>query len=446
MTLKDILKRIGEKHGVEELNPMQKKAISAKSERVILLAPTGSGKTLAFTIPLVERLQPSDGKVQAVIIAPSRELVIQIASIVRPIANGDDSSTGLHKTVALYGGHSMQEEINSLQPVPDIVVATPGRLLDHALRGTIDLAPVRSLVLDEYDKALELGFHDQMRRIVKRMRSLKYVMLTSATQLREMPDFIDLSQAKIIDYADKSAEPRARMQVHLVQSDSRDKLEALYALLQSLPNGKTIVFANHRESAERVYDFLNRKKMPVGLYHGGLDQLQREVAIDMLNNGTTPILASTDLGSRGLDIEGIRSVVHYHIPPTQENWTHRNGRTARVDATGDVYVLTFEGEKLPDYIDVDGEYIPSEHMPNPDPIRSDTSTLYLNVGKKEKISRGDVLGFLTKQCGLQGSQVGKIVVKDHCVVAAIPSDQADAVIDIASRAKIKGLRAKPSLF
>ncbi|MCM1451851.1 MAG: DEAD/DEAH box helicase [Clostridium sp.] len=444
MTLKDILKRIGERHGVEELNPMQKKAVSAKSERVILLAPTGSGKTLAFTIPLVERLQPSDGKVQAVIVAPSRELVIQIANIVRPVANGEGN--GAHKTVALYGGHSMQEEINSLQPVPDIVVATPGRLLDHALRGTIDLAPVRSLVLDEYDKALELGFHDQMRRIVKRMKSLKYVMLTSATRLYEMPDFIDLSQAKVIDYADKNSSPRERMDVHLVRSDSRDKLQALHQLLESLPNGKTIVFVNHRESAERVYDFLNRKKMPVGLYHGGLDQLQREVAIDMLNNGTTPILASTDLGSRGLDIEGVRSVVHYHLPPTQENWTHRNGRTARVDATGDVYVLASEGEKIPDYIDFDDEYVPAEHMPNGDPIRSDVSTLYLNVGKKEKVSKGDVLGFLTKQCGLRGDQVGKIVVKDHCVVAAIPSDKAQEVISIASAAKIKGQRAKASLF
>lgn len=446
MTLKDILKRIGERHGVEELNPMQKKAISARSERVILLAPTGSGKTLAFTIPLVERLQPSDGKVQAVIVAPSRELVIQIANIVRPIANGDENTTGAHKTVALYGGHSMQEEINSLQPVPDIVVATPGRLLDHALRGTIDLAPVRSLVLDEYDKALELGFHDQMRRIVKRMRSLRYVMLTSATRLHETPDFIDLSQAKIIDYSDKSTEPRARMDVHLVRSDSRDKLEALNTLLESLPDGKTIVFVNHRESAERVYDFLNSKKWPVGLYHGGLDQLQREVAIDMLNNGTTPILASTDLGARGLDIEGIRSVVHYHLPPTQENWTHRNGRTARVDATGDVYVLASENENMPEYIDFDDEYVPAEHMPNPDPIHSDTSTLYLNVGKKEKVSKGDVLGFLTKQCGLEGKEVGKIVVKDHCVVAAIPSAKADDVISIASTTKIKGQRAKASLF
>lgn len=449
MTLKEILKRIGERHGVEELNPMQKKAISAKSERVILLAPTGSGKTLAFTIPLVERLQPSDGKVQAVIIAPSRELVIQIADVVRPIANGNMegvSTEGQHKTVALYGGHSMQEEINSLQVVPDIIVATPGRLLDHALRGTVDLAPVRSLVLDEYDKALELGFHDQMRRIVKRMRSLRYVMLTSATKLYEMPDFIDLSQAKVIDYSAKEDAPRSRMDVHLVRSDSRDKLEALLQLLQTLPNGKTIVFVNHRESAERVYDFLNRKKMPVGLYHGGLDQLQREVAIDMLNNGTTPILVSTDLGSRGLDIEGVRSVVHYHLPPTQENWTHRNGRTARVDATGDVYVLASEGEKLPDYIDFDDEYVPADHIENPDPIRSDTSTLYLNVGKKEKVSRGDVLGFLVKQCGLEPQQVGKIVVKDHCVVAAIPSALANQVLDIASHTKIKGQRAKPSLF
>lgn len=446
MTLKEILQKIGSRHGVEELNSMQKAATQAKSDRVILLAPTGSGKTLAFAVPLATRLgQPGQG-VQAVIIAPSRELVIQIAGVIRPIvAEEAGASSGGYRTVALYGGHSMQEETASLAVTPDIVVATPGRLLDHLLRGTLDVAGARQLVLDEYDKALELGFHDQMRRIVKRMRSLRYVTLTSATPLAEMPDFIDLSQAKTIDYSQKSDAPRRRMRIELVRSADKDKLQALRKLLWSLPNGKTIVFVNHRESAERVYDFLIKEGLPVGLYHGGLDQLQREVAIDMLNNGTTPVLVSTDLGSRGLDIEAIRSVVHYHMPPTAESWTHRNGRTARVDADGYVYVLASEGEKLPDYIDFDGEYV-ADDADNPDPIRSDTATIYINAGKKDKISRGDVLGYLVKQCDLEPSQVGKIVVKDHAVLAAIPSAKADQVLDSVASPKIKGQRVKITLF
>ena len=435
MTLKEILENIGRRHGVENLNPMQRAVMQARASRIILLAPTGSGKTLAFTVPMVERMRPSDDKVQAVVIAPSRELVIQIAEVVRTTAHG-------HKVTALYGGHSMPEEINTLKIVPDIVVATPGRLLDHILRGTIDVSTADTLVLDEYDKALELGFHDQMRRIVKRLRHPRHVMLTSATPLAELPDFIDLSQAKVIDFSERTEAPRSRMRVMQVVSDNRDKLKALEALLNSLPNGRTIVFVNHRESAERVYDFLKKAGMPAGLYHGGLDQLQREVAIDMLNNGTTPILVSTDLGSRGLDIADVKSVVHYHMPPTKESWTHRNGRTARVDADGDVYVLTAPDENVPDYIDFDKEYTPSSD--NPDPIRSDTATIYFNAGKKEKISKGDILGFLGKQCGI--SNVGKIVVKDHCALAAVPDSDAQTPVDIAKSQKIKGQRVKATLY
>lgn len=447
MTLKEILENIGRRHGVKELNPMQKAVAAAKSDRVILLAPTGSGKTLAFAVPLVSRLAPPCQQVQAVVIAPSRELVLQIADVIRPIANGNSPDSPLtdspgYKTVALYGGHSMQEEVNSLSITPDIVVATPGRLLDHLLRGTIDLASTKQLVLDEYDKALELGFHDQMRRIVKRMHSLRYVTLTSATPLADLPDFIDLSQARTIDYSRKGEAPRSRMQIRLVKSDSKDKLEALGTLLWSLPNGKTIVFVNHRESAERVYNYLKRGGFPVGLYHGGLDQLQRELAIDLFNNGTTPVLVSTDLGSRGLDIEGVKSVVHYHVPPTQESWTHRNGRTARVDAQGAVYVLASEGEKLPEYIDFDGEYVPEKD--NPDPIETSTASVYFNAGKKEKISRGDILGFLAKQAGLQASEVGKIVIKDHCAVAAVPLLKLQDVLDAVANTKIKGQRVKVS--
>lgn len=425
---------------------MQKAAISARAERVILLSPTGSGKTLAFAVPLISRLRPSDGKVQAVVIAPSRELVLQIAEVIRPIAYGNDDAAGSHdqfKTVALYGGHNMQEEIQSLSVTPDIVVATPGRLLDHILRGSIDVSDASALVLDEYDKALELGFHDQMRRIVKRMRRLRYVMLTSATPLAEMPDFIDMSQAKVIDYSERGEAPRSRIEVMQAVSDDKDKLQALDSLLGQMPREKTIVFVNHRESAERVYNFLKKQGYAAGLYHGGMDQLKREVAIDMMNNGTTPVLVSTDLGSRGLDIDHVGNIVHYHLPPTPESWTHRNGRTARVDAEGRVYVLTGPQEKLPDYIDIDRQ-VELVADGKSDPWRSDTATIYFNVGKKEKLSRGDILGFLTKIAGLQGSEVGKIALKDHAALAAVPASQAQAVIAAAKDNKIKGMRVKAS--
>lgn len=447
MTLKEILQKIGEKHGVTELNPMQKAVGGAKSERVILLAPTGSGKTLAFAVPLISRLRQRDNAdafVQAVIMAPSRELVIQIADVIRPVAFGDGNG---FKTVALYGGHSMQEEVNSLTVVPDIIVATPGRLLDHINRGTVDVTRANALVLDEYDKALELGFHDQMRRIVKRMRSMRYVTLTSATAAVELPDFIDMSQAKRIDYSSKSESPRSRTVVTIARSENKDKLAALATLLCAIPHGKTIVFVNHRESAERTHAFLKKAGFPAGLYHGGLDQLQRELAIDMLNNGTTPVLVSTDLGSRGLDIDAVLNVVHYHIPPTQESWTHRNGRTARVDADGNVYMLLSKAETVPDYVDYDQEIDIEEgsELATGYPA-SEAATIYFNVGKKEKISKADVLGFLSKQSGLASGEVGKIVVKDHCAIAAVPRLKADEVLLSVANAKIKGQRVKITMY
>lgn len=435
MTLKEILENIGRRHGVENLNPMQKAVMQTRADRIILLAPTGSGKTLAFAVPMIQRLKAPDGCLQAVVMAPSRELVIQIAEVVRSVAEG-------HKVTALYGGHNMKEEINTLSVTPDVVVATPGRLLDHIIRGTLDVASASQLVLDEYDKALELGFHDQMRRIVKRMRRVKYVTLTSATPLGEMPDFLDMSQAKTVDFSPKTEAPRSRMRIEVIKSDSPDKLQTLDALLRSLPNGKVIVFVNHRESAERVHAFLKKEGWPAGLYHGGLDQLQREIAVDMLNNATTPILVSTDLGSRGLDIDGVSAVIHYHIPPTPENWTHRNGRTARVDADGNVYVLVNDIDQLPDYIDYDSELTPDKV--SPDQIHSDTATIYFNLGRKDKISKADVLGFIAKQCGV--SKVGKIVVKDHCAIAAVPRNDAPNVIDTAKTQKLKGRRVKASVF
>lgn len=437
-SLKEILQNIGRRHGVESLNPMQQAVAKAKASRIVLLAPTGSGKTLAFTVPMIESLAPPSGCVQAVVIAPSRELVIQIADVIRPVAAG-------FKTVALYGGHSTTDEANSLKTTPDIVVATPGRLVDHIRRGNIDISSASTLVIDEYDKQLELGFHDEMRRICRQIPRVRRLMLTSATPLAEQPDFIDLSQAKILDFSERVDAPRSRMKIALVKSPMRDKLDELDTLLRALPNGRTIVFVNHRESADRVHSFLAKRGFPAGLYHGGLDQLDRELAVDMLNNGTTPILVSTDLASRGLDIDAVRSVIHYHIPPTPEAWTHRNGRTARVDATGEIYLLVSDSETLPPYVDYDYEFFPDPDT-NPDPIRSLTATLYIGAGKKEKISKADILGFLTKQCGLDAGQVGRIIAKDHCAIAAIPRASADAVLAAFASTKLKGLRLRASIY
>ena len=435
METKIILERLRERHNITALNEMQQLMAGTDASKLILLSPTGSGKTAAFAIRLLRFLQPSSGRVQAVIMAPARELVLQIADVIRPVAAG-------LKTVAFYGGHSMADEVNSMSVVPDIIVSTPGRLLDHIRRGTVDVGGVDALVLDEYDKSLELGFLDEMKRIDKRMRSLKMILLTSATPLAEMPDFIAMQGAEVVDFSGKGE--RSRLQIAKVDSPERDKLATLADLLRSLPNGRALVFVNHRESAERVYGYLRREHFPVGLYHGGLEQRERQLAVDLLNNGTTPILVSTDLGARGLDIDDVNYVIHYHMPLSAESWTHRNGRTARMGASGTAYVIIADEENIPEYVDWQRDYNPKSAAA--DGFRSDVATLYLNAGKKEKISRGDIVGYLIQKGGLTKEQVGKIVVNDHSAIVAVPRQMASQLVEILAPYKLKNTKVRISLL
>lgn len=432
-----ILRNRESRMGIKSLNDMQKRVADATARDITLLSPTGSGKTLAFAIKLLGALREPSGKVQAVVIAPSRELVMQIFDVIRPLAVG-------YKVACFYGGHSMMDEKRTLSVVPDVIVATPGRLLDHVNRKQVDLYTTRILVLDEYDKSLELGFHDEMKKVVRTMPSLSHRILTSATRLAEFPEWLRMDKPAVIDCLGGVTETRRRLQVVEVESPSRDKVDMLIELMCSLDNGRVIVFVNHRESAERVHEHLRKAGLPAGLYHGGLEQIDREKAVDLLNNGTTPILVSTDLGSRGLDIDDVQAVVHYHLPVSAEAWTHRNGRTARVDATGTVYVITSEADSIPEFVEFDRSYVPTGR--NENPIRSSVATLYFNSGKREKVSRGDILGYLVNQGNLDAKQIGRIVVKDHSALAAIPREYAGTILATLKGAKLKGKSVRVSLL
>lgn len=436
MDSKLITKNIELRHGIGQLNAMQQQMLNLRHPAAVLIAPTGSGKTLAFAANLLSALHSPNGTVQGVILAPSRELVLQIYDVVRPIASG-------FKTTVLYGGHRVLDEISSLTPIPDIIIATPGRLLDHLQRGTISIEQTCVLILDEYDKSLEMGFAEEMSRIVRRIRRPERVILTSATELAELPQYMPVSNPVVIR-AQQSSHPAKRTQIVEITSPERDKADTLIRLLHSLPNGKVIVFVNHRESAERIHSILRKEGFPVGLYHGGLEQMDRDNALTLLHNGTTPILVSTDLGSRGIDVEGVSSVVHYHMPPSTESWTHRNGRTARMNAQGTVYVITSEGENMPDYVVADRTWVPTGS--NPSPITTSMCTLYINAGKKEKISKGDIVGYLLAHSSLSAQEIGTITLRDHNALVAVPKQYAQDIIEQCSPNKLKGKRVKISIL
>ncbi|MCM1378450.1 MAG: DEAD/DEAH box helicase [Clostridium sp.] len=458
MKEKDILPILRKEFQIDKLNEMQQRMVdaSAKGREFILLSPTGSGKTIAFTLPMLKWLKPSTGQIQAVVIAPSRELVQQIFHVVKRLAVG-------YKVTPLYGGHKVEDEINSLSAGTDIVVATPGRLLDHMQRRDIDPRPARIVILDEFDKSLELGFEQEMKKILAKMKDLSRYILTSATKSKVLPEFLQLTSTIEMDFLGGTEDVRKRMEVKRVDTDSRDKLQSLYELLAKLSKNeiipRSIIFVNHRESVERIYKFLEKEGVDAVLYHGQLDQRERETAIALFNNGTKPILVATDLAARGLDIKGVQNIIHYHQPLTEETFTHRNGRTARVDTTGRIYVLIGPDEKLQPYIEFDGEEaiatekstglkkgIVDEKSNIKKNLRTGLATIYIAEGKKEKLSKGDILGYLTKDCGIEGKEVGKIDVFDHYSLVALKKENALKVIKTAKTSKIKGKKRRINLY
>ena len=434
----EIIKRVRERLGIAELNEMQQSALNAWKTGggdLILYSPTGTGKTLAFALCLLQALKPPMQRLQAVVMAPSRELVMQTAEILRTLAVD-------YKVTACYGGHAVADEKASLTVTPDVIVATPGRLLDHSKRGHIDLSGTRMLVLDEMDKALELGFEDEMRRLIKLMPRLNRRILASATVMAQVPEYVRLHNPATLNRLEQEDLPAKRIKVWQVASADKDKLETLVKLLLSLGGEKTIVFVNFRESVDRIHKTLAKMGFGVGVYHGALEQQERETAVAMLNNGSINVLVATDLASRGLDIDTVAHIVHYHLPVNEEAYIHRNGRTARVDASGNTYVITAPGEPLPEWIDIEE---PFELNPAAKPVRASRATLYFQAGKKEKLSRGDIMGFVANNSGLEPGEVGRIDVRDHYSLVAVPQEKAKKVLALLQQAKIKGKKVRISL-
>lgn len=445
MREKEFLPLVKSRLGIENLNEMQTRMMAAASESrdIILLSPTGSGKTLAFLLPMLKMLKAPTGRVQAVVIAPSRELVLQIAEVIRKIAAG-------FKVTELYGGHKVEDEVNTLRITPDIIVATPGRLLDHIKRRNVDLLPTRILVLDEFDKSLELGFEADMKKIVSKLVNVSRIILTSATRADVLPGFLKLTNPLEISYLNDESKVRSRMQVFRVDSDANDKLESLLVLLRDVAKSddgkmkKIIIFVNHRESAERVAEYLQKNKVSVCLYHGALDQRDRESAVALFNNGTCPVMVATDLAARGLDIENVEGIIHYHQPLTPEAYTHRNGRTARVSNKGDIYLLVGPEEDVKEYVEFDRTYHPDTTKKSD--LQSGLVTIHFNAGKKEKLSKGDILGFLIKDGGLSAEDIGKIKVFDHYALAAVHVENPVAFVSRLNTLKIKGERRRITLY
>lgn len=417
------------------LNAMQEETADAvlhTGKDVVVISPTGSGKTYAYLLPLIQRLKASSDELQAVVLVPGRELALQSACVLK------DMGSGL-RAMALYGGRPAMEEHRALREVkPQIVFATPGRLNDHLDKANIDAGTVKWLVIDEFDKCLELGFQEEMMHILSRLPGIERRILLSATESESIPDFVSMGRTVRLDYRTDNSGVSDRIRLYTVASPEKDKLETLSRLLLSLGDKSSIVFLNYRDSVERTALFLKEKGFTVSWFHGGLEQHEREAALYRFSNGSAPILVSTDLASRGLDIPDVDNIIHYHLPETEENYVHRVGRTARWDKEGKTFFVLGPGEHLPEYVGKcqDVYQIP-ERLPSPSQPRM--GTIYIGKGKKDKISKMDIVGFLCKKGGLNASEIGKIDVKDRFSYVAVSRRKIKELLRLTKGEKIKGI-------
>ncbi len=419
---------------IAELNEMQVAVIerASRSSNLMVLAPTGSGKTLAFLIPLINRLRPDIKKVQALIVAPSRELSLQIEQVFRTMKTS-------YKVSCCYGGHSTKIEQNSLADAPAVIIGTPGRLADHIARRSFDASAIQLVVLDEFDKSLQMGFHKELRVIFEALNGKQQHLLTSATPFEVWPDFLPFTKPETLNYLRDEVE--SKLTLKLVRTNSTDKVETLMRLVAGFNQEVCLIFCNHRDAVERISALLTQNKFEHGILHGAMEQIDREKNLIKFRGGAHNTLIATDLASRGLDIPEIRHVVHYQLPPQHEAFLHRNGRTARMHADGKAYLVLALDEHLPDYIDKSIEEVKvSNKLRLPPPPAF--VCLYISAGKKDKISKGDIVGLLTKKGGLQSTDIGLITTLDYSAYVAVRRALVDQALVGIKDQKLKNLKVK----
>lgn len=416
-----------EKLNITSLNSMQKEAISAieKTANTIVLSPTGTGKTLAFLLPILKNLNPENPDVQALIVVPTRELAIQIEQVIRNMGSG-------FKVNAVYGGRAKSKDKIELKHIPAILIGTPGRILDHFDDDRFSKASINTLVLDEFDKSLEIGFEDEMSEILNSLPNVSKRILTSATQGVGIPKFVKLDNPKVLDYLSEKTDPKLAVQT--IISPDKDKLTTLLKLLNYLGNQPGIIFCNFRDSIEMLSEFLSDNNISHTCFSGGMEQKDRERALIKFRNGTSKILVATDLAARGIDIPELKFIIHYELPHTAVEFTHRNGRTARVNEKGTAYVLKWKNQLLPEFIEKTEPIEIPEARPQ---ISEQWETLFISGGRKDKISKGDIAGLFIKQGNITQEQLGAIELKQDCAFVAVPLALANQLVSKLNNSRLK---------
>ena len=428
------LQPIYEKLQIQEMNQMQKSTYQASENEqdIILLSPTGSGKTLAFLFPVLRNLEKNISGIQAIILVPARELALQIEQVFKNM--GTD-----FKVTICYGGHDKKIEINNLTQAPAVLIGTPGRIAYHLKNNNFEPKTIKTLVLDEFDKALELGFEEDMNFIINSLKNISQRFLTSATAMDNIPKFVGLDNEKTINFL-KLGEAKPNIQLKKVMTIPEEKLETLFKLICKIGNKRTLIFCNHRDAVDRISELLREKGIDRETFHGGMEQDERERALLKFRNDSTRILITTDLASRGLDIPEVESIVHYQLPPKEDAFIHRNGRTARMHAKGFAYLIMTEEENFPFIKSNTPEENISENYRIP--AKTPFQTIYISAGKKDKVNKVDIVGYLIKKGELSKEDVGIIEVKDTTSYVAVARNKVKDVLKKLANEKLKGKKIK----
>ena len=446
--------------GVAELNFTTPTAVqqlvlapALEGQDVAGQAPTGSGKTAAYGLAVLQQIDPTSATVQAIVLVPARELVLQVRDALK--------SLGKHmpnlRVAGYYGGHAMRDEVKGLQQMPHVVVATPGRMLDHLERRTIIPNRLKVLVLDEADKLLELGFQEEMATIISRLPVRRQTLLFSATMPDKVLNLVReyLTRPRVMNAGGSNASTLPASLVlrgHIVNAADQ-KPAALFHIITRPDAGSSLVFANTRDRVEELTRFLKGRGLAAEALHGKMLQPERDKSMMKLRNGSATVLVATDVAARGLDVSELGTVVQFDMPDQPDTFMHRAGRTARAGAVGTAHLIAtpYEQQKLQNWpaastVQWAGLRPPSLPDALPKPPRPSTVTLHVSAGKSEKISRGDLAGAFVSVGGMERDAVGRIEVFDHHSFVAVPEAEAEEVLARMQGAKVKGKKVKVALI
>ncbi len=417
---------------IDRLSPMQEQVLSFFSRGngdLLLLSPTGSGKTIAYLLSVLTTMKTDEDSLQTVVILPTRELCNQSLDVLNHMKTP-------FRGFSSHGGRSTMEEHRTIsQQHPHIIFGTPGKLLDHLQKSNFDVSAVRYIVLDEFDKCLQMGFENEMQQLMRLLPTGCRHILLSATDTDVAAKFLRLECCKRIDAREDISH---RLRSYWLRSETADKLPLLCSLLLSLPETASIVFVNYRESVERIFDELCQQGFEPAMYHGGMEQKDRERSLYKFMNGSRNVLVCTDIASRGLDFQQVDNIIHYHTAESPEVYLHRVGRTARWDKTGQTFHLLGANEPLPPFADADtAAYVVPAILP--EPSQPKMQTIYVGKGKKDKTSKKDIVGFLCKNADMTMKDIGRIDLFERFAYVAVSRPCLKRVLQVSGQ-KIKGQR------